>query len=209
MGESAVLKPLQGSGGRSVFLVSSDESPNLNQMIEAIGRDGYIVAQELLTEADKGDVRLFVMNGEPLRRGDSYAAFRRVNHGPDMRSNMHVGGESEVGQGHRCDARTGRGGPAQADRGRDVPRRPRHRRRQVDGGQRVQPGRARQLPEALRRRLRRSRDRGPRTQGRASEPTTGQGSTTPASPPYERPAGSSASGAGSPCRGPRRSRPGS
>lgn len=35
LGESAVLKPLQGSGGASVFLVSSDESPNLNQMIEA------------------------------------------------------------------------------------------------------------------------------------------------------------------------------
>jgi glutathione synthase len=33
------------------------------------------------------------MNGQPLRRGDSYAAFRRVNKGPDMRSNMHVGGK--------------------------------------------------------------------------------------------------------------------
>jgi glutathione synthase len=40
LGESAVLKPLQGSGGASVFMVSSDESPNLNQMIEAIARDG-------------------------------------------------------------------------------------------------------------------------------------------------------------------------
>ena len=71
----AVLKPLQGSGGASVFLVSSDESPNLNQMIEAIARDGYIVAQEFLPEAEQGDIRLFVMNGEPLRRGDQ---LRRV-----------------------------------------------------------------------------------------------------------------------------------
>ena len=31
MGDSAVLKPLQGSGGRNVFLVSSGESPNLNR----------------------------------------------------------------------------------------------------------------------------------------------------------------------------------
>jgi glutathione synthase len=94
LGHSGVVKPLQGSGGASVFLVSSDESPNLNQMIEAITRDGYVVAQEFLAEADQGDTRLFVMNGEPLRRGDTYAAFRRVNKGTDVRSNMHVGGES-------------------------------------------------------------------------------------------------------------------
>jgi glutathione synthase len=94
LGQPGVLKPLQGSGGASVFLVSSDESPNLNQMIEAIARDGYVVAQEYLPEAEQGDTRIFVMNGEPLRRGDSYAAFQRVNKGSDMRSNMHVGGES-------------------------------------------------------------------------------------------------------------------
>jgi len=94
MGGSAVLKPLQGSGGAGVFLVSSEESPNLNQMIDAIARDGYVVAQEYLPAADKGDVRLFVMNGSPLRRGNRYAAFRRTNTGSDMRSNMHVGGKA-------------------------------------------------------------------------------------------------------------------
>ena len=95
VGDSAVLKPLQGSGGSSVFRVSSDESPNLNQMIEAITRDGYVVAQEFLAEAEQGDVRLFVMNGQPLRQGDAYAAFRRVSTGADFRSNMHVGGKPE------------------------------------------------------------------------------------------------------------------
>ena len=95
MGGGAVLKPLQGSGGSSVFFVSSDESPNLNQMIEAVGRDGYIVAQEVLPEADEGDVRLFVMNGEPLVAGGHHAAFRRVNRTADRRSNMRVGGTAE------------------------------------------------------------------------------------------------------------------
>ena len=38
-------------------------------MIEAVGRDGYIVAQEVLPEAEQGDVRLFLMNGEPLVAG--------------------------------------------------------------------------------------------------------------------------------------------
>ena len=90
-----ILKPLQGSGGSSVFRVSSGESPNLNQMIEAITHDGYVVAQEFLTEAEQGDVRLFVMNGQPLRQGEAYAAFRRVSTGTDFRSNMHVGGKPQ------------------------------------------------------------------------------------------------------------------
>jgi glutathione synthase len=96
MGGSGVLKPLQGSGGANVFFVTGDESPNLNQMIEAVGRDGYIVAQEVLPQADEGDVRMFVMNGEPLRVGDEYAAFRRRNRTADRRSNMKVGGEAEA-----------------------------------------------------------------------------------------------------------------
>ncbi len=91
----AVLKPLQGSGGQGVFLVADEESPNLNQIVEAISRDGYVVAQEYLTAAEQGDVRIFVMNGRPLQVDGKYAAFRRVNHGSDMRSNMHAGGEAE------------------------------------------------------------------------------------------------------------------
>ena len=95
MGGRAVLKPLQGSGGTGVFFVSSDESPNLNQMIEAVGRDGYVVAQEVLPEAEEGDVRMFVMNGEPLVVEGKHAAFRRVNKTADPRSNMRVGGTAE------------------------------------------------------------------------------------------------------------------
>lgn len=90
----AVLKPLQGSGGQSVFLVRPDDAPNLNQMIEAVARDGYVVAQEYLPAATEGDVRLFLVNGEPLRVDDEYAAFRRVRQGDDMRSNMHAGGKA-------------------------------------------------------------------------------------------------------------------
>ncbi|HVJ96118.1 MAG TPA: glutathione synthetase [Acidimicrobiia bacterium] len=96
MKTGAVLKPLQGSGGTGVFFVSDEESPNLNQMIEAVGRDGYIVAQECLPEADNGDVRLFLMNGEPLIADGHYAAFRRVNATSDRRSNMRVGGEAQA-----------------------------------------------------------------------------------------------------------------
>jgi glutathione synthase len=90
-----VIKPLQGSGGKNVFLVGEEERANINQMIDAVLRDGYCVAQEYLPAAAKGDVRLFVMNGRPLARDGKFAAFRRINTTGDARSNMHSGGQSE------------------------------------------------------------------------------------------------------------------
>lgn len=92
---AAVLKPLQGSGGRNVFLLKKDDRPNLNQMIDAIRRDGYIVAQEYLEDASRGDIRIFVMNGQPLKAEGRYCAYRRVNKSGDMRSNISAGGEVE------------------------------------------------------------------------------------------------------------------
>ena len=92
-GSTIILKPLQGSGGQGVFIVQEEDSVNLNQMVEAIGRDGYIVAQEYLPEASKGDIRLFVMNGQPLIHEGKYAAFRRKNEGEDIRSNVSRGGK--------------------------------------------------------------------------------------------------------------------
>jgi glutathione synthase len=94
-GGKAVIKPLQGSGGSSVFLIRNEDGANLNQMIEAVIRDGYCIAQEYLPAAAEGDVRLFVMNGQPLEQGGKVAAFRRVNRTGDARSNMHSGGKSE------------------------------------------------------------------------------------------------------------------
>jgi len=96
-----VLKPLQGSGGASVFLVEKSDIPNLNQMIDAVSRDGFVIAQEYLTAAQEGDMRLFVMNGRPLQAKGKYAAFRRTRSGGDMRSNIHAGGklaEAEVSE---------------------------------------------------------------------------------------------------------------
>ena len=95
LGGKAVLKPLQGSGGAGVFLIDRKEARNLTQIIEAISRDGYVVAQGYLPEAVNGDVRLFVMNGEPLMHQGEYAAFRRTNKTSDIRSNMSAGGQAE------------------------------------------------------------------------------------------------------------------
>jgi glutathione synthase len=92
-GGTIVLKPLQGSGGANVFIVRPDDMGNLNQMVEAVSRDGYVIAQKYLAAAAEGDTRLFVMNGEPLRYKGKYAAFRRVRTGDDIRSNVHAGGK--------------------------------------------------------------------------------------------------------------------
>ncbi|WP_153557188.1 glutathione synthetase [Roseimaritima sediminicola] len=94
--DKVVIKPLQGSGGQGVFLINEDEQANINQMIEAVTRDGYCIAQEYLPAAVNGDVRMFVMNGRALEVDGQYAAFRRVNSTGDARSNMHSGGRSEA-----------------------------------------------------------------------------------------------------------------
>ncbi len=88
-----VVKPLQGSGGQGVFRVRTSDRGNLNQIIEAVSRDGYVVAQEYLAGAAEGDMRLFMMNGQPLRYKGKYAAFCRQRSGDDIRSNIHAGGK--------------------------------------------------------------------------------------------------------------------
>ena len=90
---TVVIKPVQGSGGTGVFLVRPDDLPNLNQMIDSVSRDGYVIVQEYLKEAETGDMRLFMMNGQPLRHRGKYAAFRRNRSGGDLRSNIHAGGK--------------------------------------------------------------------------------------------------------------------
>ena len=97
-GGQCVLKPLQGSGGTNVFLVRPEAMANINQMIDAVSRDGYVIAQEYLPAAADGDMRLFVMNGRPFRYRGKYAAFRRVRSGEDMRSNIHAGGRKHAAQ---------------------------------------------------------------------------------------------------------------
>ncbi len=89
----AVLKPLQGSGGENVFLVRKGEQENVNQIIEAISRSGYVIAQEYLPAAAEGDTRLILVDGGPLVREGRYCAVGRVRTGGDLRSNVSAGGE--------------------------------------------------------------------------------------------------------------------
>jgi len=95
-GGTMVIKPLTGSGGHNVFLVRPEDTPNLNQIIEAVLTDGYALAQQYLPEAQQGDTRLFLMNGQVLRRDGKIAAIYRRSSGGDMRANMTAGGTASV-----------------------------------------------------------------------------------------------------------------
>ncbi|MBJ3786840.1 glutathione synthetase [Devosia sediminis] len=90
--KGAIIKPLQGSGGKNVFKIASPKDQNLNQIFEAVSGEGYLIAQAFMPEAGEGDVRFFLMNGRPLMREGKYAAFRRVPAKGEIRSNVHVGG---------------------------------------------------------------------------------------------------------------------
>lgn len=90
-----VLKPLTGSGGHNVFLLSTEKEPNLNQIIDTVLSEGYGLCQEYLPAAAEGDTRVFVLNGQILERDGKIAAIRRRRPGFDLRSNMSAGGTSE------------------------------------------------------------------------------------------------------------------
>lgn len=94
--DCGVIKPLQGSGGQSVFVVTPDSGSNLNQMIDAVIRDGYAIVQEYLPAAAQGDLRLITLNGRPLCVDGQYACVRRYNESGDARSNITAGGKYEM-----------------------------------------------------------------------------------------------------------------
>ena len=94
-GNKIVIKPLMGYGGADVFLVGED-ADNLHQIVESVGRNSYLIAQEYLPEAPDGDTRFFLVNGKPLLVDGKYAAVRRRSPDNDFRSNMSAGGRPEV-----------------------------------------------------------------------------------------------------------------
>jgi glutathione synthase len=88
----AIIKPLAGFGGQNVFYVARGQNANLAQMISTVRRDGYVIVQEFLPAIAKGDKRVLLLGGAPLRVGDTVAAYNRMRPKDDIRNNMHVGG---------------------------------------------------------------------------------------------------------------------
>ncbi|GAB2769427.1 glutathione synthetase [Salinimicrobium soli] len=88
-----VLKPLEGSGGRDVYLIDKNEK-NLNQIIENITQQGYVIAQKFLPAA-KEDVRVLLLNGRIMEKDGHYGIIRRVSGEGEFRSNFAQGGSAD------------------------------------------------------------------------------------------------------------------
>src|SRR5690606_14035345 len=60
-GGDVVIEPFEGSGGESVFVVREDDRANLNLIVDAVCRSGYMVVQEFLPAAAGQDTRMFLL----------------------------------------------------------------------------------------------------------------------------------------------------
>ncbi len=87
----AVLKPLDGMGGRSIFRAQAGE-PNLNVILETLTHNGtqLALAQRYLPEIVDGDKRILLIDGVPV----DYA-LARIPQGDEFRGNLAVGGRGE------------------------------------------------------------------------------------------------------------------
>lgn len=86
----AVLKPLDGMGGRSIFLVTADD-PNLNVITETLTDGNQLaLAQEYLPRIAEGDKRVLLIHGEPVEY-----ALARIPGAQDFRGNLARGGRGE------------------------------------------------------------------------------------------------------------------
>ena len=89
-----ILKPLEGSGGRDVYLIDENEK-NVNQIIETITQQGYVIAQEFLPAVKDGDVRVLLMNGRVMEQDGKKAIIRRIAGEGEFRSNFTQGATAD------------------------------------------------------------------------------------------------------------------
>ncbi|HEX5339484.1 MAG TPA: glutathione synthase [Gammaproteobacteria bacterium] len=83
-----VVKPLDGMGGASVFVLDRND-PNISVILETLTRRGkqLAVAQRYLAEITSGDKRILLINGEPVPY-----ALARVPAPGESRGNLAAGG---------------------------------------------------------------------------------------------------------------------
>lgn len=92
--EKMILKPLDGYGGRGVIVIEKSAMHNIKSLLEfyinkAKGESNYVILQDYIEGAEKGDVRVLMLNGKPI------GAIRRVPAQGDVRSNISAGGSVE------------------------------------------------------------------------------------------------------------------
>jgi glutathione synthase len=82
-----VVKPLDGMGGRSVFVVGQGDN-NANVILETLTDNGrrFAVAQVYIPEISEGDKRILLVDGEPVEY-----ALARIPSADDNRGNLAMG----------------------------------------------------------------------------------------------------------------------
>ncbi|MEO8010134.1 MAG: glutathione synthase [Dokdonella sp.] len=87
--DQVVLKPLDGMGGRSIFM-SRRGDPNLNVIIETLTANGsaFALAQKFIPEITAGDKRILLIDGQPVPY-----ALARIPQGDEFRGNLAAGGK--------------------------------------------------------------------------------------------------------------------
>jgi glutathione synthase len=89
--EKMILKPLNGYGGSGVILIEKRAMSSINSLLDFYidnkdGTSNYVILQDYIEGADQGDVRILLLNGQPI------GAMRRVPGEEDHRSNVSAGG---------------------------------------------------------------------------------------------------------------------
>lgn len=90
--DKMILKPLAGFGGEGVIVLEKSAKQNFNSLLDfylGVNQsrgDNYVILQDYVEGAEEGDVRIMMLNGEPI------GAMRRVPAKEDIRSNIHAGG---------------------------------------------------------------------------------------------------------------------
>jgi glutathione synthase len=86
-----VLKPLDGMGGKSIFVVT-DGDPNTNVILETLTDYGgkYTLVQRYIPEITAGDKRILLIDGEPVEY-----ALARIPAPGDPRGNLVMGATGE------------------------------------------------------------------------------------------------------------------
>lgn len=91
--DKMILKPLNGHGGSGVIILEKNADKNINSLldfyIDGKHETHYVILQDYVPGAEKGDVRVLLLNGEPI------GAMKRVPKEGDARSNVHAGGTVE------------------------------------------------------------------------------------------------------------------
>ncbi|MET4696807.1 glutathione synthase [Endozoicomonas lisbonensis] len=90
--EKMILKPLDGYGGQGVIVLEKSARHNVRSLLDFYinssgGTHGnYVILQDYVDGAEEGDVRILMLNGEPI------GAMRRKPASGETRSNIHAGG---------------------------------------------------------------------------------------------------------------------